>query len=159
RAARLVQTYRLVRQQVEHEQGLIPIRSDFVRVINRRYQPLHMWPTFVSAKALPGREAGSAQDVAESDDADESSENDADTDTNTNYGRRWFKGRSPDSDDACPLVGRDISSSQTQIVATLLGLEELEALTTSRNNEVSFKKWLADLAFKHHLDGPEEIKK
>src|SRR5262249_30998357 len=41
--------------------------------------------------------------------------------------RRWFKARGPDGE-VVDLVGLDISSSQTQILASLLGLIRLEQL-------------------------------
>jgi len=51
------------------------------------------------------------------------------------YRSRWF------SFDGAPMVGQDISSSQTQILSVFLGLEDLEALATSTTPK--FKVWLA----------------
>lgn len=142
--------YRSTAEQVGRRTGRVLIRSRFSRETNRRYQPLDMWPTYVGDWSLFG----------------ESSE--------TWYRKRWFSTRAPETAlpepdaaidagspfpavalprpellDTCPLVGLDVSSSQTQIVAVLFGIRELENLTmdTGDPSQVAFKQQLAAWAF------------
>jgi hypothetical protein len=155
RALQVVLTYRAVYEQVENESGVKQIRSDFARVINRRYQPLHMWPAYVSAKPLAAPDVKQASRGVDEPDAD-AEERDPEAADIRSYRKRWFKALDPVGPDACELTNRDISSSQTQIVATLLGIKELEQRTMASGTKVPFKKWLADLAFREHRKGEKE---
>ena len=124
RARTLVSDYRHVATKVrtyrEHHGGdqtpvqYIPIKSGFYRIINRRYQPTHFWPTFVSARNL------------EPDDPRIEFE---DEQILTSYRERWFRVEDRETRNIAKLVGLDVSSSQTQILAILLNLRELETQT------------------------------
>src|SRR5207244_2219296 len=98
-ARSLVQNYKHVYEQVKAREGYLQIRCGFYRLINRRYQPMHIWPTFVTA--------------------------------------------------------RTTEEQQTQIVATLLGIEELENLAMEwrdkhAENNKPFKAVLAEWAWEKH---------
>lgn len=136
RAQRHIEDYKTVYQQVENRDGLLPIRSGFTRVINRRYQPLHFWPTYVTSK-----------DINILDDSLDSFY--GNEDKFNSYRKRWFKAHHPDRNGTCELVGFDISSSQTQIIATFLGIEKLERLTMKPSGE-SFKCIMAKWAWDKH---------
>ena len=126
-----VRLFSAVAAQVRTRSGLIPIYCRFVRSINRRYQPTDMWPTYVGDwNLLDGLTS---------------------TKANT-YRKRWFKARHP-SGQPCNLVGLDISSSQTQIIATLFADKKLEDATMeSGAGKPPFKRVLADLAFAKDQD-------
>ncbi len=132
RAQRHVAEFRSVYNQVRDMSGYHTIYSGFERVINRRYQPSNFWPTYVTSKStvLPEEEIESYS-LSEDDLGD--------------YRRRWFKARHIDTGIPCDLVGKDISSSQTQIIATLLGAEKLENITMASSVK-SFKKKMAEWA-------------
>lgn len=131
--------HRAVRAQVKHRSGEALIRSRFTRSINRRYQPRHMWPTYVGEWRLSGPDDKNAND--------ENAEN--------SLRKRWFKGCEPRAGASCDLVGYDISSSQTQIIATLLGSAALEE--AAMDGQTSFKKKLARWAFEKHLDPDDKF--
>jgi hypothetical protein len=153
RARQLVRTYRAAYDQVRSKTGIKPIGCEFVRLINRRYQPLHMWPSYVSDKILPAEDLHNPAQQLELDDEIDDVEQEAKDPESLlarTYRHRWFKVEDPDSRKPVKLIHRDISSSQTQIVATLLGMEELENLTMASGTTVPFKEWLADFAFKRH---------
>lgn len=110
----------------------VPIKSGFTRVVNRRYQPTHFWPLFATPKEIAWLDddleiPGLKHEVLRS---------------------RWFQARSPVSwyDRPCPLVSVDVASSQTQILAILLGLKDLEHISQTR----SFKEVLAEIAWQRH---------
>lgn len=115
RLQRYVHEYECVHERVKAMSGLHPIRCGFLRIINRRYQPLHFWPTYVSAREL-GREDEEEQSYSAAEEEQ------------TSFRKRWFRARCLNSDKPCALVGQDVSSSQTQILAVLLGIEKLENL-------------------------------
>jgi hypothetical protein len=151
RARQLVRTYQAVYAQIKGQTGIKSIKSDFVRLINRRYQPRHMWPSYVSARPMPDGAMVSAvsEDLSEPDsEADDSEEQEART-----HRKRWFKVADAETGLPGELISRDISSSQTQIVATLLGIEELEQLTMASSTDKPFKEWLAERAFEMHSRG------
>jgi hypothetical protein len=101
------------------------IKSGFHRDINRRYTAAHFWPTHVSKE----------------------------------YRSRWFKVNTATTSDPLlkvysraewdrlfTLVDRDISSSQTQILAVLLNIPDLEA--QARSTTPTFKEYLANEALR-----------
>jgi hypothetical protein len=126
--------YQATYAQVQDKKGTTLVRSRFTRSINRRYQPLHMWPTYVGEWRLF-------------------------EDAPTDFRKRWFQARSPSPGLPCKLVGYDISSSQTQIIAIVFGIEALESETTNTGKQQRpFKETLAQWAFENHqnrLDGFE----
>ncbi len=111
------------------------IKSGFYRLVNRRYQPAHFWPVNVSKEMR----------------------------------KRWFRVYTPppvlviDELDAPPsevlgepsleLVDVDVSSSQTQILAVLLGLDELEE--KARSLKPKFKEYLAQRAWQMHEESKD----
>jgi hypothetical protein len=124
--------------------GFLPIRSVFYRVLNRRYQPAHFWPLAVSTK-LDGQQAVPdfwSQAVDGTDEAPLLQEQ-------TSTRGRWF---APATGVIGPqrLVGADISSSQTQLLAVLLGLEGLEREASS--TETPFKHLLAQRAWEMYQE-------
>lgn len=133
RAQRHVNEYKRVYEQVREMDGPHLIHSAFDRVINRRYQPVHLWPSYVTSKSgtLPEDEMGPVPN----------NENKLES-----YRKRWFKARDPETGEPIHFVSRDISSSQTQIIATLLGIEKLEELTMGDSGK-SFKETMADWAW------------
>ncbi|MBI4381965.1 MAG: hypothetical protein HY574_12350 [candidate division NC10 bacterium] len=116
----------------------VDIRTGFCKIINRRYQPTHLWPTFVTSKNTRREER---QGLSESD--------------CESYRQRWFKARGPDGK-ICNLTGVDISSSQTQIIALLIGSDALLGITASK--EKSLKDRLAEWAWTKHQDPGDTFK-
>lgn len=133
-AQRHVDEYKRVYEQVKGKCGLHSIRCGFDRIINRRYQPLHFWPTYVSSKNI-NLEDKEEPEIYYPTEGEQSS-----------FRKRWFKAFHPGTGNPCALVGLDISSSQTQIIATLFGIENLEKLTMGRAGK-SFKEALAEWAW------------
>lgn len=123
RAHRHVLEYKHVNEQLREKAGYQLISSGFYRIINRRYQPVHFWPTGVTSKNR----------------------------------QRWFEGLHPKTGEPCELVGFDISSSQTQIVATLLGVEALEGLSMASAAR-PFKVTMAEWAWARHQDPHDDFK-
>lgn len=110
----------------------VPIKTGFYRLLNRRYQPTHFWPLVVSTKLDPPRQI---KNVVEE----------------TSQRSRWFASADLNQELSDPplaiwsLTGFDVSSSQTQILAVLLGLDELERHATSGGPP--FKQYLAERAW------------
>lgn len=159
RAQQFLSNFRAVRDQLVDNEETLPepliISSDFYRNINRRYQPTHMWPTYVSKKVI------GEQELMGSDTKTENKSEDSDIDTATgedglekSYRKRWFKALHPESRKPIPLVGIDVSSSQTQIVATFLGCPTLERDTMELSNTIPFKTRLAQMAWDEHEKAP-----
>lgn len=123
-------------EQFRDGDGLIPIRCSFTRIINRRYQPLYFWPTFVTSKNISKLDDMLGFHTYTEDELN-------------SYRKRWFKSIHPKTGEICELVGYDISSSQTQIIATLLGIESLEKLIMGENGR-SFKRFMAEWAWQKH---------
>ncbi len=144
RAQGHVYEYSRVWEQVKGKHGLLPIRCVFDRIINRRYQSLHFWPTYVSSKNI---------DLENEEDSGTCSHSEEKLGA---YRKRWFKARNPGTGKPCALVGLDISSSQTQIIATLLGVEKLENLTMGHTGR-SFKKVMAKWTWQKHRDPKDEF--
>jgi hypothetical protein len=116
-----------VYEQVRDLSGDVPIRSEFYRVLNRRFQAAHFWPL-------------AASNTLDSTVPDEDVEK-----AHTSSRDRWFA--FPGWVHPVSMIGMDISSSQTQILAVLLGCEELEHDATSG---VPFKETLARLAWEYN---------
>jgi hypothetical protein len=136
---------------------LVQVKSAFYRLTNRRYQPRHFWPS----------EARTELDWKE-----------LEPEPHPLYGprlwrplrtsarTRWWAAEGLDADASREreieqredtevlgvndLVGVDVSSSGTQILAVLLGLDELEALASSTT--LPFKRFLAELAWRKQKD-------
>ena len=114
--------------------GVIPIRSAFTKVLNRRFQSAHFFPMAVSAKtghlahpdAVPGPNG----------------ENDF------SQRLRWFAFPGGYPTHLAPMVDEDISSSQAQTLAVFLGNVELEQAAIT--SPVTFKARLAQLAWNEH---------
>lgn len=142
-ARSLVQNYRHVYEQVQEREDYLQIRCGFYRLINRRYQPMHVWPTFVTAKTTGEQLEYASESTLES------------------YRQRWFKACDPEGK-PCRLVGWDISSSQTQIIATLLGIEELENLAMVWRDKTAenkpFKAIMAQWAWEKHQNPDDPFK-
>ncbi len=145
RAQRHIHEYKTIYEQVRDKSDQLPIHSGFIRIINRRYQPLHFWPTYVTSKNSNIQEDG------------QDSRSNTSEDKHNSYRKRWFKARHPKINKAIDLVGFDISSSQTQIIATLLGIEKLERLTMEPSGK-SFKETMAEWAWKKHEDPDDKFK-
>ena len=145
RAMQHINAFRRTYEQVKHKNGQILIHSGFARVINRRFQPLHLWPAYVTSK--------NDNILGETSEAEfhRRSENQLES-----YRHRWFKACDPETQQACELVGFDISSSQTQILATLLCVDELEKLTMG-DKGVSFKETMAKWAWDRHNDATDRF--
>jgi hypothetical protein len=109
---------------------VVPIRNQFYVLLNRRYQPRFLWPTYV------GAETGERPEFFRP------------------LRSRWFKAPSPRL--GVPyedLVGVDVSSSQTQIIASFVGIEALERDASER----SFKTLMAEEAWRRHEDSKDEF--
>jgi hypothetical protein len=117
--------YRLVYLDTKAMSGVRRIRSRFFRAVNRRYHAANFWPEHVSKK----------------------------------FRERWFGvdtlvGAPIDGSADTPyvFVTGDISSSQTQILAAFLGLDDLEAL--ARSTAPKFKIWLTQKLWALHEQRP-----
>jgi hypothetical protein len=108
--------HRQVRRQVETLPDTVLIKSQFFRDQEGRFHAKHFWPSSVSG----------GHDF---------------TVFGVRYSQRgaWFSDRR-----GTALVGCDVSSSQTQVLAVLLALEDLEALT--REPGFKIKDYLAQEA-------------
>lgn len=119
--------------RVQRKSGVKLIRSKFCRLISKRFQPVHMWPTYVTSKN--GFEEQQSGDVGNT----KMAHNEASL---ASYRARWFCAPADVNGKNQKLVGFDISSSQMQIIATLLGDSVLES--ESMNPNKSFKKGMAE---------------
>ena len=113
-------------EQVQNETRYLEISNEFYRTKNRRYQPQYVWPTYVTDKKREG--------------------------CKESYRNRWFKARGPQGN-PCELVGVDISSSQTQIIAALMGIDNFEQAHMGTTG-TSFKEYLAETAWKLNKEDP-----
>lgn len=135
RAHTLTVQYRRVYGQIQEKRSrastrYLPIHTGFYRIINRRYQPTHLWPTFVTTKGARPNEAELTRESRFE-----------------SYRKRWFKTKAPDGA-PCDLVGYDVSSSQTQILAIFLGLDDLQGKMIGEKKSV--KDILAKAAWATH---------
>src|SRR5262249_28056410 len=143
-------------------EGHIAVRSAFYKLVNRRYQSAHFWPSEISGKDV----------IAEWEPAPERPPNGAgeprrfygsgQTTTTSRRGRFFAVAATGLEDtfdeeyyftddfagDKRPLVGVDVSASQFQILAVFLGIEELEAQLKER----ALKEVLAERAWQRHID-------
>jgi hypothetical protein len=128
--ARKLQTklaaYGQVRGQVDALPDAVLIRSRFFRDQEGRFHARHFWPPHVSPKF------DQTQRLTRSERGTFGHFKDSERD-------RWFSDRYGRA-----LGGYDVASSQTQLLAVLLGLTDLEALT--RNRYFKMKRYLADEA-------------
>lgn len=147
RLRHFVLEYKYIYQQVRNKDGYLPIYSGYYRIINRRYQAMHFWPPSVTSKHdLQMMEDELWPDVQEDDEIKEGEMRpimqEEEEKEIKSYRKRWFKAKDPETEEGiCDLVGLDISSSHTQIIAKLLCIEDLERLT----EEVSFKVAMAKM--------------
>lgn len=138
----------------------VEIRSGFSKVVNRRYHPLHFWPVEVSGKdvreelvAVQGGEDWELEtwELASRRGRWFSADAISSSDKRARTVERLFPEVDPTDArfrDCQPLVGFDVSSSQLQILAVLLGLADLEAEVTTQ----SFKEVLAGRVWRRHAD-------
>lgn len=122
--------------------GHLVIRSRFQRTVNRRFQAMDFWPAEVMGKDFAPVDPAvrlMMPQFLRSAMFEQASRR-----------ARWFKVSSPDPDDEklYDLAGYDISSSQIQILAVFLGLDDLEAIATDPTR--SFKATVADRAIALH---------
>lgn len=129
--------------------GFIEIRSGFHLTTNRRYEADHLWPGRVTDKDRRPTEVAPIPSAPLTMTLEASRRD------------RWFLVRpAADPDTKGQLVGFDVSASQFQIQAMLIGDHELEA----RLAKQSLKKIGVDLAWARHEDGrhrlsdPERLK-
>jgi len=132
--------------RVKHLTGLKEIHSGFRRLVTRRYQPIHFWPTYVTSKdRVERRYTENGESASPSEMRLES------------YRSRWFKAKDPGTGAPCPLVGFDISSSQMQIIAVFMADEKLEKVTMSLDGH-SFKQKMAKWVWDLHHSGELELR-
>jgi hypothetical protein len=117
---------------------------------NRRYHARHMWPTYVSNKDREDTDDAGEDDGERHEDAEPECPSPIEDGPDKSYRKRWFKGRHPKTGQACALVGVDVSSSQTQVIATFLSSAALEQDTMNTEKAIAFKATLARLAFAMH---------
>jgi len=123
RAKKYVERFARVWEQVKViDSDTVRIHSGFFRAVNRRFHARHFWVEHVSGK--PDRRGTSQRE-------------------------RWFAFKQ--NGVHVPMRGYDVSASQTQILAVLLGLRDLEQLAS--NPDKPFKRYLAEQAWQAHLDG------
>jgi len=114
------------------------IKSGFHRDINRRYDPAHFWPTHVPKEYRSRwfRVQTAVPTLA--------------------VGNPLFKVLARDLfDQSYRLVDRDISSSQTQILAVLLNIPLLEK--HARSTTPKFKHYLANEALRLHRESGDNL--
>ena len=123
KARKSVERFSQVWLQVQAiEHDTVRIHSGFFRAINRRFHARHFWPEHVSA--TPDRHGTSQRE-------------------------RWFAFERDGVH--VPMRGYDVSASQTQILAVVLGLRDLERLAS--DTTMPFKVYLAEQAWQAHQDG------
>jgi hypothetical protein len=115
----------------------LPIRTTYFRDINRRWHAADFWPLHVSGNLDARRPAAGPLVSA----------------VRTSQRERWFSCHPGPGDiggmqSKRPLGGLDVSSSQAQIVAVFLGLEDLERDAGSEAKP--FKRLLAEIAWEEH---------
>jgi len=119
---------------MERERTYVPIRSGFFRAHNRRFHATHFWPEQVSGNL------DQAEHIAEKL-----------LTIRTSPRGRWFEfvthiddPAALDHDGTGNLIGVDVSSSQTQVLASFLGIPQLEAIAGGKK---PFKEFLAEQAW------------
>jgi hypothetical protein len=129
-------TFARIYEQVRTINSKLLVTCRFGRMMNRRFKALDFWPTYVSSKGPTGQLPELAGTIDQKVLPERSMEA---------YRTRWFKAFDPNSNNAIALAGRDISSSQMQILALFAGDRGLEASTTDAKR--SFKESLAKKAW------------
>ena len=124
--------FRSIYEQARPLKTPVLVRSQFRKVVNRRYQNLHLFTMQTSTKKDAPMPAEFQIELTEDADYFWSMVSTSRT--------RWF--RAPDGQ---PLVELDISASQTQIQSVLLGIEAMEQ--QSILDRRPHKKMLAELAW------------
>ena len=141
--------------------GYIKIRSAFRKLVNRRYQSVHFWPTEITGKALQNDLLDEAEPDSELQDGAVQVGRRA-LYAKTSRRGRWFSAAATGIEfqdryrgfvddwagDHRPLFGIDVSSSLVQVQAVFLGLRDLEA----RASRQPFKEMLATRAWQRHQD-------
>src|SRR6266404_1668110 len=139
-------TFARIYEQVRTINSKLLVTCRFGRMINRRFKALDFWPTYVSSKG-PRGELPELTDATEGKVLPECSME--------AYRTRWFKAFAANSRNTIGLVGRDISSSQMQILALFAGDRRLEASTTDATR--SFKETLATKAWEWNRALPKPL--
>src|SRR5262249_4880561 len=154
----------------EPQPNIVQVKSGFYRLINRRYQPRHFRPSEARTE-LDWKEPEPGARPAPSYRGYGPRYERIWRPLLTSARARWWviEGGHPDFDEdglkTCQvdLVGVDVSSSGTQILAVLLGLEELEQHASS--TEPRFKRFLAKHAWdtltpptRARYEGPDDAK-
>jgi hypothetical protein len=135
-----------VNEQVRDMKQRRVVTCLFGRMMSRRFKALDFWPTYVSAKA-PSEELPELTDPSSHDMIPDG--------TLEAYRVRWFKAYDPVTKKAMRLAGKDVSSSQMQILAFLSGDVHLEEGTTNKNQ--SFKESLAERAWEWNTRAPQGL--
>ncbi|WP_213538872.1 hypothetical protein [Nitrosospira sp. NRS527] len=125
------------------------IHSGFSKLINRRYQALHFWPSYITSR---GRDQFLSEDASSSEQYQEPTAEDTIEGVYESYRKRWFKTKDSANGKTRDLVGFDISASQMQILAIFLGDKNLEALAMGPDDGQSFKERMARRAWHLHRD-------
>jgi hypothetical protein len=124
----------------------LPIKTRIYRLINRRYQAAHVWPMSVSGRIERCSEVMIPARARTRNGRWLSLGHPALTLDSSMRGR-WFRFVTPDPEspleDPAALLGMDVSSSQTAILAILLGLSQLENIACKG----SFNEYLAHRAW------------
>jgi hypothetical protein len=140
--------------------GDIVVRSRFARLINRRFSSVDVWPMHVPAKEGPWEETFPAEPTVRVPGSRRRRVGHPALGEVSSPRGRWFRFQHAimqqdaitQEDDPVEfsenLRGVDVSASQTAILAILLGLEQLEAITSER----SFNAFLAARAWEQQAD-------
>jgi hypothetical protein len=124
----------LVPERDSEGRGFVTIRSRFFRAVNRRFHAADFWPEHVS-DALRTRWFGLVPRLDDQPGGEW-------------VGGVWIEDQLLGDQVAPAFVDRDISSSQTQILAVFLNEPDLEELACDRRKK--FKVWLAEQLWALH---------
>lgn len=130
--------------RLKKKDDLVKIRSGFYKVLNRRWQPAHFWPMQVSNQKVAEEFRFTAEELKPG-----AMPNPDKTAVEVSQRDQWFLAPDP-INGAEPLISMDISASQTQIQAILLGIEDMEqdAVLSPRPHKVGLaeRAWAAHVA-------------
>jgi hypothetical protein len=121
----LVDLHRIARGRMANVPETLLIKTQMFRDQEGRFHARHFWPVQISGRLTQIRRTNLGL-------------------ARSSYRDRWFSDR-----DGRRLAGYDIASSQTQILAILLGLDDLELLT--RGTTFKMKRFLAERALAEQL--------